>query len=263
MIPLIRPRPRTRARRRRAGRRALRTVARSRPPRRALGLYPLLGRRAPQHDRHRQRRHRRWSSAMLAGGTERDPRRRRRHHAAEPLAAGHRRAVRHARVAVPGPHRPRRWAARPAPTRLTMRALRRDPRSAERFPDDVMPNCRQLFGPVQPGQAVRAVPGAGSKVPLVDPRLEPVRRAGRRVLRAALCVRLALRAGCARRALRRLPALLQAVGAAGNAARDDRRQRVSPTPTTRRAGCSPACSSASPTPAHLIRGWIKSPPLAS
>ena len=45
-----------------------------------------------------------------------DPRRRRRHHAAEPLAAGDRRAVRHAGIALPGPHRPRPRPRARAPT---------------------------------------------------------------------------------------------------------------------------------------------------
>ncbi|MCC6171600.1 MAG: LLM class flavin-dependent oxidoreductase [Gammaproteobacteria bacterium] len=48
---------------------------------------------------------------------------------------------------------------------LTVQALRRDPRSAEYFPDDVQ-ELQALFGPVQPGQRVQAVPGAGLEVPL-------------------------------------------------------------------------------------------------
>jgi luciferase family oxidoreductase group 1 len=48
---------------------------------------------------------------------------------------------------------------------LTWRALRRDPRAAEHFPDDVL-ELQALLGPVQPGQRVRAVPGAGTNVPL-------------------------------------------------------------------------------------------------
>lgn len=47
----------------------------------------------------------------------------------------------------------------------TMRALRVDPRAAEHFPDDVQA-LRMLFDEVQPGQSLRAVPGAGLKVPL-------------------------------------------------------------------------------------------------
>jgi luciferase family oxidoreductase group 1 len=53
----------------------------------------------------------------------------------------------------------------PGTDQLTMRALRVDPRAAEHFPDDVQ-ELRMLFGPVQPGQQVRAVPGAGLAVPM-------------------------------------------------------------------------------------------------
>jgi luciferase family oxidoreductase group 1 len=44
-------------------------------------------------------------------------------------------------------------------------ALRRDPTSADRFPDDVV-ELQQFFEQAQPGQKVQAVPGAGLKVPL-------------------------------------------------------------------------------------------------
>jgi luciferase family oxidoreductase group 1 len=47
----------------------------------------------------------------------------------------------------------------------TLRALRRSPAHANNFLDDVM-ELRALLGPVQPGQTVRAVPGAGTEVPL-------------------------------------------------------------------------------------------------
>ncbi len=47
----------------------------------------------------------------------------------------------------------------------TQRALRRDPDSAEHFPQDVA-ELQALFGPVQPGQRVQAVPGGGTNVPL-------------------------------------------------------------------------------------------------
>ena len=49
---------------------------------------------------------------------------------------------------------------------LTARAMRRDLHAAaERFPEDVL-ELRALLGDPTPGQAIRAVPGAGSKVPL-------------------------------------------------------------------------------------------------
>jgi luciferase family oxidoreductase group 1 len=53
----------------------------------------------------------------------------------------------------------------PGTDQRTLMALRRDPMSAEHFPQDVL-ELQALLGPVQPGQAVRAVPGAGLNVPL-------------------------------------------------------------------------------------------------
>ena len=47
----------------------------------------------------------------------------------------------------------------------TLRALRRDPSAADRFPQDVL-ELQALLGPVQPDQVIRAVPGADSNVPL-------------------------------------------------------------------------------------------------
>ena len=47
----------------------------------------------------------------------------------------------------------------------TLQALRRDFGAAETFPQDVM-ELQALLGPVQPGQAIQAVPGAGTEVPL-------------------------------------------------------------------------------------------------
>jgi luciferase family oxidoreductase group 1 len=47
----------------------------------------------------------------------------------------------------------------------TARALRRDPAAGDRFPQEVM-ELRTLLGPVQPQQAIRAVPGAGLEVPV-------------------------------------------------------------------------------------------------
>ncbi len=47
----------------------------------------------------------------------------------------------------------------------TWRALRREPGAAEHFPEDVK-ELQALLGPVQPGQRIRAVPGADSNVPL-------------------------------------------------------------------------------------------------
>ncbi len=48
---------------------------------------------------------------------------------------------------------------------LTVRALRRDPRAADRFPEDVL-ELQAFLAPAAPGQTVQAVPGAGTEVPL-------------------------------------------------------------------------------------------------
>ncbi len=53
----------------------------------------------------------------------------------------------------------------PGTDALTWRALRREAGAAEHFPDDVL-ELQALLGPVQPGQRIRAVPGANSNVPL-------------------------------------------------------------------------------------------------
>lgn len=54
----------------------------------------------------------------------------------------------------------------PGTDQATVRALRRDPlAAADRFPDDVV-ELQHYFEEVEPGQRVRAVPGAGLKVPI-------------------------------------------------------------------------------------------------
>jgi luciferase family oxidoreductase group 1 len=53
----------------------------------------------------------------------------------------------------------------PGTDRLTILALRRDLSAADTFPQDVVELQRYLADPA-PGQAVRATPGAGTKVPL-------------------------------------------------------------------------------------------------
>ena len=72
----------------------------------------------------------------------------------------------------------------------------------DEFPRDVM-ELIDYFRDPQPGQQVRAVPGAGLRRADLDPRLEPVRRAGRRGARPAVLVRVALRAAAAARGDRR------------------------------------------------------------
>jgi luciferase family oxidoreductase group 1 len=53
----------------------------------------------------------------------------------------------------------------PGTDQRTLRALRRNPMSAETFPQDVV-ELQALLGPRQPGQVVEAVPGTGLEVPL-------------------------------------------------------------------------------------------------
>jgi luciferase family oxidoreductase group 1 len=53
----------------------------------------------------------------------------------------------------------------PGTDQRTLRAMRRDPMSAESFPQDVV-ELQALLGPKQPGQVVEAIPGTGLQVPL-------------------------------------------------------------------------------------------------
>lgn len=53
----------------------------------------------------------------------------------------------------------------PGTDQRTLRALRRDPAAADTFPQDVL-ELQAFLGAVQPDQAIQAVPGAGSNVPI-------------------------------------------------------------------------------------------------
>ncbi len=53
----------------------------------------------------------------------------------------------------------------PGTDQMTMRALRRNPMSADSFPQDVL-ELQAFLAPAGPNQAIRAVPGSGSNVPL-------------------------------------------------------------------------------------------------
>lgn len=53
----------------------------------------------------------------------------------------------------------------PGTDQLTLRALRRSPMSSDSFPQDVL-ELQALLAPAGPNQAIRAVPGEGSNVPL-------------------------------------------------------------------------------------------------
>ena len=165
--------------------------------RRAPRVHALLGRRASQHGRHRERRHV-GRDRLSRGRNDDDPCRGRRHHAAEPLAPPDRRAVRHARIALPGTHRPRaRTRARHRPADRARDA----PRSAGVGRVSAgRPGAPGAVRAREEGQRIQAVPGERARGAALDPRLEPVRRAARRPARPSLRVRLALRA---RRAGRR------------------------------------------------------------
>ncbi|MGQ3049059.1 LLM class flavin-dependent oxidoreductase [Niveispirillum sp.] len=53
----------------------------------------------------------------------------------------------------------------PGTDQYTLRALRRDPASAENFPRDVL-ELQAYLAPATPGQPIEAVPGSGTEVPL-------------------------------------------------------------------------------------------------
>lgn len=53
----------------------------------------------------------------------------------------------------------------PGTDQRTLRALRRDPMSADTFPQDVL-ELQALLGPLQPDQFIQAVPGTDSNVPI-------------------------------------------------------------------------------------------------
>jgi luciferase family oxidoreductase group 1 len=53
----------------------------------------------------------------------------------------------------------------PGTDQRTLKALRRDPSNADNFPQDVV-EVQAFLAPAQPGQVIRAVPGAGLEVPI-------------------------------------------------------------------------------------------------
>ena len=171
------------------------------------------------------------ATAVVIGARRRrhvdDPRRRRRHHAAQPRAAGDRRAVRHARVALSRAASTSASGRAPGTDQRTARALRRDLASDRgRRSRRTCSSCMRYFEPAQPGQAVRAVPGAGLDVPIWI--------LGSSLFGAQLAAVLGLPFAFASHfaPARLMPALeiyreqLPAVGAARAALRDARRQRV-------------------------------------
>ena len=145
---------------------ALRRLARPRAARGAAGATAATGSPSTTTCRASRARPPRSSSATWPAGTSTHPRRRGRHHAAEPRAAGDRRAVRHAGVAVSRAASTSGSAARRARTssprgRCAAIRWRADAFPAGRRRADGATSARRSRG-----QAVRAVPGAGLDVPI-------------------------------------------------------------------------------------------------
>ena len=190
-------------------------------------------------------------------------------HAAEPCAAGHRRAVRHPGCAVPGTHRPRpRPRARHRPAHR-VRVAAHPPRRPRRLP-------------ARRGRAARLLPRAAAGRPRpghtrqraershLDPGVEPLRGAARRDARAAVRLRIPLRAGRPDARARRLPRIVQALGAALQALGHGRIQRVRGRHRRRRtppahlgaavdAGAAPGEAPPPPTPGRRVRGAVEQP----
>ena len=214
------PRPRTDRR----GRNARAGAPQLARPRAACGearLQPLLGRRAPQPERDRER-------CDLGGhrphrpGDGEDPHRGRWGDAAESSAARDRRAVRDAGGALP----------RQGRSRCGARAGDRPGHAAGAPPGSVrglVPAGRSRAAGAARRSAARPTgacdPGRGIARPALDPRLEPLRRAARSGPRAPVRVRLALRTRRAPSRARDLPGALPTLRSAATAVRDGRRQR--------------------------------------
>ena len=188
---------------------------------------------------HRQRRHRAGDPAYRRRH-QHDTGGRGRHHAAQPCAADHRRAVRHAGRAVPGTDR-----SRPRPCARHRPAHRPRPapqygRSGESFRRTCW-NCSRI----RPASraAVRAVPGGGTGRADLAAGLEPVQRPACRRTGPAICVRLPFRAGLHAVRHRNLPQPLQAVGQLASRMSWSGSTCLPPTTMPPRSGCLPRCSS--------------------
>ncbi len=127
----------------------------------------------------------------------------------------------------------------PGTDQVTLRALRRAPEAAEEFPRDVL-ELQALFAEAGPEQRVRAVPGAGLKVPLwiLGSSLFGAQLAAMLGLPFAFASHFA--PGHAEAGARHLPRPLRAVRTARRALRDGRLQRDRRGQRgARRAGSSP------------------------
>ena len=189
---------------------------RPRPARGTARLPPALGRRAPQHARHRQLVTAGAARAPRGGDVD-DPGRVGRGHAPEPLAARRGRAVRDARGAPPRAASTSASAGRPGTDPVTAHALRRGA-ARLRSPTTSPSSSRELlayfdgtFPEDHPYSRITAVPARGYRPAVWLLGLEHLQRTRRRRARDAVLVRVPLRAGDARRRARRVPRRVPAV----------------------------------------------------
>jgi luciferase family oxidoreductase group 1 len=107
----------------------------------------------------------------------------------------------------------------PGSDQATARAMRRNlDADPNQFPRDVV-ELMDYFEPVSAGQQVRAVPGAGLRVPIW---ILGSSTFGAQLARTAVCIRLALRAAADDAGRRDLPCPLQAIPATAEAVCDAR-----------------------------------------
>ena len=193
-------------------------------PCRAVGLPSVLGRRAPQLARDRQRRDGRGHCPRCRGHVH-DPGWVRWNHAAQPRPAGDRRAVRNAGVSLSRPDRPRPGTSsrrRPADrsgAAAQVREQRRHVPPRSRRTPQLLPAGRSRHGsPRSPGRRVEHADLAA--------RIERLQCPPRGGARITVCVRVSLRPGLLARCTGSLPAALCAVGDARQAARHGWRERL-------------------------------------
>ena len=220
-----------------------------RPGRRAARLPPGLVRRAPQHGEHRLVGHRACSSPTWP----RTPR---------PSGSARAGSCCPTTPRSPSPSSSAPWPSctrtgstsglgrAPGSDQTTARAMRRDPRASDAFPDDVLELQGYLAGrSLVPG--VRGRPRRGHARAAVRARLLAVRRPARRRPRPALRLRLALRPGrpaAGRAAVPRAVPALRAAGRpvrAGRGQRRRRRRRAGRPRPARRPGAARGCGGCS------------------
>ena len=167
-------------------------------------------------------------------------------HAAEPCAAGHRRAVRHARVAVSRAASISGSAARRAPISAPRgRCGATSPAAPTASRSDVLELHGATSRPPRRARRCAPCPAQGSNVPIWILGLEHCSARSSPRARAAVRVRVAFRARADDAGARASTAArFQPSAAARQALRRWSASTSSPpTPTRRRSGCSPRCSS--------------------